>query len=177
MSDWEGTDAESLEKGITHIFSDADSIPLDVEDFKMKLVCCTSDGANANFGAKTGLMTSLSVQWPWMIKINCVNHRVELAVKEAIADTEFSKVDDFYYSTTFLLKNSGKIKSEIKSAAHALNIQHCQLPKLTGTRFVCHWRAAFKCLLDTWPAMKLAFENIIADPKNRQETKTEVKET
>ena len=122
-------------------------------------------------------MTRLSVQRPWMIKIHCVNHRVELAIKEAIAETEFSKVDDFYYSTTFLLKNSGKIKSEIKSAAHALNIQHYQLPKLTGTRFVGHRRAAFKCLLDTWPAMKLAFENIIADPKNRQETKTEVKET
>ena len=47
----------SLEKGITHIFSDADSIPLDVEDFKMKLVCCTLHGANVNFGEKTGLMT------------------------------------------------------------------------------------------------------------------------
>ena len=80
-------------------------------------------------------------------------------------------MDDFYYSTTFLLKNSGKIKSEIKSAAHALNIQHYQLPKLTGTRFAGHQRAAFECLLDTWPAMKLAFENIIADPKTRQETK------
>ena len=75
----------------------------------------------------------------------------------------------------FLLKNSGKIKSEIKSAAHALNIQHYQLPKLTGTRFVGHRRAAFRCLLDTWPAMKLAFENIIADPKTRQETKAKVK--
>ena len=110
-----------------------------------------------------------------MIKIHCVNHRVELAIKEAIAETEFPKVDDFHYPTTFLLKNSGKIKSEIKSAAHALNIQHYQLLKLAGTRFVGHRRAAFKCLLDTWPAMKLAFENIIADPNTRKETKTKVK--
>ena len=70
---------------------------------------------------------------------------------------------------------SRKIKSEIKSAAHALNIQHYQLSKLTGTRFVGHQKAAFKCLLDTWPAMILAFENIIADPNTRQETKTKVK--
>ena len=76
MTDWGGTDAESLEKGITHIFRDAGSIPFDVEDFKMKLVCCTSDGASVNFGAKTGLMTRLSVQRPWMIKIHCINHRV-----------------------------------------------------------------------------------------------------
>ena len=47
---------------ITHIFSGAGSIPLNVKDFNMKLVCCTSDGASANFGVKTGLMTRLSVQ-------------------------------------------------------------------------------------------------------------------
>ena len=75
MSEWGGSDAESLEKGVTHIFCDAGSIPpLNVEDFKMKLACCTSDGASVNFGAKTGLMTRLSVQRPWMIKIHCVNH-------------------------------------------------------------------------------------------------------
>ena len=110
-----------------------------------------------------------------MIKIHCVNHFVEFAIKEALAETEFSKVEDFYYSKTFLLKNSGKIISKIKSAANVLNIQHYQLPKLTGTRFVGHQRAAFKCLLDTWPAMKLAFENIITDSKTRQETITKVK--
>ena len=30
-------------------------------------------------------------------------------------------------------------------------------------------------MLDTWPAMKLAFGNIIADPNTRKETKTKVK--
>ena len=142
--------------GITHIFSGAGSIPLDVENFKIKLVCCTSDGVSVNFGVKTGLMTRLSVQQAWMI--HCVNHRVELPIKEALAETEFSKVDDFYYSTTFLLKNSGKIKSKIKSAVQVLNIQHYQLPKLTGTRFVGHQREAFTRLLDTWPSMKLALK-------------------
>ena len=119
-------------------------------------------------GRTTSLLISgIKCQWLWMIKIHCVNHFVEFAIKEALAETEFSKVEDFYYSKTFLLKNSGKIISKIKSAANVLNIQHYQLPKLTGTRFVGHQRAAFKCLLDTWPAMKLAFENIIADSKTR----------
>ena len=47
-----------------------------------------------------------------MIKLHCDNHPIELAVNEAIAKTEFSKVDDIYYST-FLLKNSLKIKSTL----------------------------------------------------------------
>ena len=74
----------------------------------------------------------------------------------------------------FFAQDFWQNKIRNKSAAHTLNIQHYQLSKLTGTRFVGHRRAAFKCLLDTWPAMKLAFENI-ADPKTRQETKTKVK--
>ena len=91
MSDWGATGAESLKKGITHIFCDAGSIPLNVKDFKMKLACCMSDGASVNFGAKTGLMTRLSVQRSWMIKIRCVNHHVELAIKEAIFKQNFTK--------------------------------------------------------------------------------------
>ena len=75
-------------------------------------------------------------------------------VKEAIAETEFSKMDNFCYSTTFLSKNFRKIKSEIKSTAQNLNIQHYQRPKLTATRFAGHWSATFKCLLEICPAMK-----------------------
>ena len=56
-----------------------------------------------------------------------------------------------------------------------MNIQHYHFLKLTSARFVGHQRAAFKYLLDTWPALKLAFENIIADPKTKQETKIKVK--
>ena len=74
---------------------------IDVEDFKMKLACSTSDDASVNFEAKTGLMTRLLVQRPCQFKIHCINHHVELAIKEAIAETEFSKVDDFHYSTIF----------------------------------------------------------------------------
>ena len=62
----------------------------------MKLVCCTSDGASVKFGAIAGLIMRLSVKQPWMIKIHCVNHGVELTVK-AIVETEFSKKDDFCY--------------------------------------------------------------------------------
>ena len=76
MSGWEGTDAELLKKEETYIFSGSGSMSLDVDDFKMKLIYCTSDNANVKFGVKTGLMTRLSVQRPWMIKIHCVNHYV-----------------------------------------------------------------------------------------------------
>ena len=39
-------------------------------------------------------------------------------------ESPFQQIDDLYISIFYLLKNSGKIKSEIKEAANALQIQH-----------------------------------------------------
>ena len=135
MSDWGGTDAESLEKGMTHIFSDAGSIPLDIRDFKMKLVCCTSDDASVNFGTKTGLMTRLSVQRPWMVKIHFVNHRTELAIKEAIAETEFSKVDDFCYSAILVFYCTPHTITCLTVSAHAF----CHMRVENLLKGPAHW--------------------------------------
>ena len=91
----------------------------------------------------------------WLIKIQCTNHRIELAMKDAIKDTDYTDIGDFYITNYYILWNSGKIKSEIRSAATVLNIQHYTLSKLTGTRFVGHRRNAFRRLLDMWPAITL----------------------
>ena len=73
-----------------------------------------------------------------------------------------------------LLKNSGKIKGEIKAAAQALNIKHYTLLKLTGMRFVGHRRNAYTCLLNLWPAIIMAYKNVCADKNTKPYTKTKV---
>ena len=118
MEVWGGTDADSLKKGIDSIFSGDGRIPLD--DYLTKLVGITSDGASVNTGRINGLMTQLAEERPWLIKIHCANHRVELAVKDAFKQSPFQQIDDLYISIFYLLRNSGKIKSEIKEAANAL---------------------------------------------------------
>ena len=55
MSDFGGTDAESLQRGINSIF-DASSGTLKVEDYNTKVVGMTADGASVNFGHLSGLM-------------------------------------------------------------------------------------------------------------------------
>ena len=148
MSDWGGTDAASLKKGIDNIFGDKGRIPLKDDQHRHKVVGCTSDGANVNFGRNTGLMRRLAVdRRPWLIKIHYTNHRIELAVKKSLENTTFNDCDTFYIWNFALLKNSGKIKGEIKAAAQALNIKHYTLSKLTGTRFVAHRRCSLAYLI------------------------------
>ena len=86
----------------------------------------------------------------------------------------FKEIDDFYSSNYYLLRGSGKIKTELKLAADVLEIQHYSLPKMTGTRFIGHRRRALTTLLNMWPAFDMAYENIKADPKTRNETKAKV---
>ena len=139
-----------------------------------KLIGLTSDGASVNTGCRNGLMVQLERDdRDWLIKIHCTNHRVELAVKDAVKNTRFTEIDDFYITNYYLLRNSGKIKSEIRAAANVLNIQFYTMSKLTGTRFVGHRRTAFRRILDMWPAITLAYENIVADNKTSATTKSE----
>ena len=173
MEDWGGTGAESLKNAIDNIF-DKDAGQLPIDDFQTKMVSITTDGASVNTGRLSGLMTRMGEDREWLVKIHCVNHRVELAVKEAISASVFSEVDQFYMNNFYLLRDSGKIKSEIKNAAEVIGIQHYTLQKLTDTRFIGHRRKAFSNLLDLWPAFILAYQNITADPKTRKETKAKV---
>ena len=150
MANWGGTDAESLKMGIDDIFKEnGGQIPL--PEYQTKLVSLTADGASVNTGRRTGLMTRMAANREWLVKIHCINHRVELAVKDAISNTVFCEVDQFYLNNFSLLRDSGKIKSEVKIAAEALGIQHYNLPNLKGTRFIGHRRNAFRRLLDVWP--------------------------
>ena len=55
MSDWGGTDAESLKKGIGNIFLKDSKIP--VTNYETKLISLTTDGASVNTGRILGLMT------------------------------------------------------------------------------------------------------------------------
>ena len=72
------------------------------------------------------------------------------------------------------MKNSGKIKGEIKATVQALNIKHHTLPKLTGTHLVGHRRNTYTCLLNLWPTVTMAYENVCIDKNIKPDTKAKV---
>ena len=109
-----------------------------------------------------------------MVQIHCIDHRVKLAIKDALKETKFKVIDDFYQSNFNLLTNSGKIKSELRITSEAQRIQHYTVPKMSGIRFIGHRRRAFKTLLNVWPSFIMAYENVISDENTQSETRTKV---
>ena len=170
-SDWGGTDAESLKKGINSIFLKDGKIA--TTNYETKSVSLTTHGASVNTGRILGLMTIFALRRDWLVQIHCINHRVKLATKHALNKTKFKVIDNFYQSNFNYSTNSHKIKSELRIASEAQGIQHYTLPKMCGTRFNGHRQRAFKTLLNVWPSFIMAYENAISD-KNKSETRAKV---
>ena len=148
MPDFGGAGAEPIKKAIDSIFTGRQKGGRNhTENFLKKLVANTSDRASVNVAHK-GLLKRLTDDVrPWMIKFHCRNHRIELAVKDVLKDSGFSEVDKQYLAIFNLMKISGALKSDVKSAAKALDISCYTLPKITGTRFVSHRKKAYTRLL------------------------------
>jgi hypothetical protein len=131
MADFGGCDADSLHLAINSIFSENGRVPLKDPG---KLIAATSDGAYVNMGVYNGALTQLKRGHPWLVVIHCCNHRLELAIKDAVKGIlKFEECDKFYTSIFYLFKNSGKLKTETKEACKALDITHYPLPKIHYT--------------------------------------------
>ncbi|XP_065664896.1 uncharacterized protein LOC136086588 [Hydra vulgaris] len=168
-----GGEADSIVKGINNIFETGE-FKLESNDYKKKLVSITSDGVSVNFG-KYRVIAQIKADRESLLPVHCVNHRVQLAVKEVFSEiSKLKKVDEFYNTNFYLLRNSGKIKQEVINASAALGTTHYTLPKLTGTRFVGHHIRAFKNLLESWPVYIVAYENYVNEWKNPITTKAKV---
>ena len=57
------------------------------------MVAVAADGASVNFGRIGGVLTKLRDSYaPWLIKIHCIAHRLELSLKDAFKGSYFTEV-------------------------------------------------------------------------------------
>ena len=112
MSRYDGTGAEALKNGIDKIFEKEGHLL--IQNYNKKIVSFTSDGASVNTGQNEGLMTRMKRdRRDWLVPIHCVNHRVEMAIKESFDELPFLAVDKLYITLINLFKNSGAIKPDV----------------------------------------------------------------
>ena len=139
MSKFGDTGAESLKTRIDGIFSKKGVF--EIKHVK-KLVSLTSD-VSVNTGQYSGLMTCMRKdRRDWLVDIHCVNHRVELPMKDGFDSSGFNEIDKLHTGIYNLCKHSRAIKTDIREAAETLNISVYSLTRLTGTCFIPHRRRA-----------------------------------
>ena len=78
------------------------------EEDARKLVSMCADGASVNMGIYNGALALIQLDIPWLIKIHCALHCLELAVKDACESyPHFTTVNDMMTSIYTMFKNSG----------------------------------------------------------------------
>ncbi|XP_065655360.1 zinc finger protein 862-like [Hydra vulgaris] len=175
MNSLDGVNANTIKKGIDSIFNESGNIPLTADAYKNKLVSATSDGASVNLGMYNGVLTQMKNNRTWLVKMHCVNHRLELAIKDSARNiVQYRDCDQFYTTIFHLFRNSGKLKSEVKKAAEALNITYYTLPKISGTRFVSHRRRGLTRLVHNWPAIIVGFDNALVNRNTTAEMRAKL---
>ena len=89
----------------------------------MQVSSATSDGANVNVGVSSGALIQLAHERLWFVTAHCVNHRLELAMKDTISQIiNYQECDRFCTTIFNLFKKSGELKTLAEKAAETFNI-------------------------------------------------------
>ena len=157
-------DADNLHKCLRDLFTDASGLALERDDFYNGMVSAVADGASVNFGSINGVLAQISVKCPWLLKVHCVNHRIELSLKDSLTQVKwFQRVSDLLVSIYYTLSRSGKLKRIIKDGGVALDVQVYSFTNPKGTRFVSHHRRAVESLLNNWIPAANSLESALAE--------------
>ena len=88
MRELEGQDAESVLKCLLTALAE---FGFDENYLSKNLIAFTSDGASVMLGIHSGVGQRLKEKFPVLLLWHCLNHRLELAISDAV-----SSIDGFY---------------------------------------------------------------------------------
>lgn len=115
---------------------------------KENFVAFASDGASVMLGKKSGVAERLLEKYPSLIIWHCMNHRLELALSDAInevgAVNHFQIFMDKVYS---VYSRSPKNQRELAECASGLDQEINKIGKILGTRWVA---SSFRAVSATW---------------------------
>ena len=121
------------------------------------------DGAAVNLGVRQGLAALLRQEMPWLVAVHCLNHRLELAVKNAFANTYMDEVSSMLTNLYYVYENSPKRLRELKTLADILEEAVRKPEKAHGTRWLQHKSRAVRSLLLGYPVICAHLESMASE--------------
>ena len=118
--------------------------------WKEKLIATGSDGASVNIGKNKSVTSLLKKDLPHLVVIHCVNHRLELAVLDALKKKHFAVFGSIKSVLRLLYKHyhcSPKSLRELKSLAEAMDVKMLKPVSVDGIRWMPHFSRGLNILL------------------------------
>jgi hypothetical protein len=118
------------------------------DSYLMKnLVALACDGTSAMLGRKSGVATLIMEKYPNVIVWHCLNHRLELAVGDAISEvTAVNHFQMFFDKLYSLYSRSPKNKIQLSECAVDVDEQLRKIGRILGVRWVASSFRSFRCM-------------------------------
>ena len=132
-------------------------------DLGEKLVSICVDGAAVNLGVRRGLSALLKQDMPWLTAVHCMNHRLELAAKDACATSYLDEISTLLVNLHYTYEKSPKRLRELKAVADEMEEGIRKPDKANGTRWLQHKSRALSTLLQGYPVIVEHLRNMCSD--------------
>lgn len=135
-------------------------------------VCFACDGASVMIGKNSGVPTRLKQMFPHLIIWHCSNHRLELALNDAMNEVaginNFKIFMDKLYS---LYHQSPKNQNELRQVASSLEKQILKIERILSVRWVASSKRTINAVINNFSALyghcESASTDVTRDSKER----------
>ena len=138
---------------------------LGITNYRDRMVCLCVDGAAVNLGVRHGMAALLRQDIPSLVAIHCLNHRLELAVKNALTKTYMDEITTMLTNLYYVYENSPKRLRELKAIGEIMDTTANKPEKAHGTRWLQHKSRALHTLLSGYPVIVAHLEAMVADSR------------
>jgi hypothetical protein len=129
MRELEGQDAESVLKCLLTALAE---FGFDENYLSKNLIAFTSDGASVMLGIHSGVGQRLKEKFPVLLLWHCLNHRLELAISDAVSSIDgFYPIQTFFDKTYSVYSFSSKLQRELRKISRDLHLQLNKLVKFS----------------------------------------------
>jgi hypothetical protein len=135
---------------------------------KTHLISFASDGASVMTGKKAGVARRLACKYPNIIPWHCLNHRLELAVCDAVDDVRGINHFKSFMDTLYVLySRSPKAQKQLEAAAEHVDVQLKKIGRVLNTRWVA---SSFRTVAAVWQDFEALADHFkeAADPRSTQ---------
>eukprot|EP00795_Rhopilema_esculentum_P011221 gene11221-21405_t len=166
MIEFQGQDADSVTCAIVKVLNEN---KITDEYRTNNLVAFTSDGASVMTGVNRRVATKLKEKYSQIITWHCLNHRLELAVGDAIKSVKgVNQVEAFVSKIYCVYSQSPKMQRELSNIASGIDTELRKVGRLLTTRWVASSYRAVASLGQNYSALLKHFEKVANASENSE---------
>ena len=117
-------------------------------------------------GVRHGLLALLKEDMPWLVAVRCMNHRLELAAKDACSTSFLDEISTMLLNLHYMYEKSPKRLRELQMLAEVMEESIRKPDKANGTRWLQHKSRALSTLLLGYPVIVAHLKSMSCDESN-----------